>query len=57
MVKSLRLTISREYFAHWLGLWIETINESFTGDIDERAKAQARKMITGQFIAVWQSRT
>lgn len=48
--------IEQKHFALWLRLWIETIDESFIGDIAERAKAQARKMATGQFIAVWQSR-
>lgn len=49
-------SISQEHFAHWLRLWIETIDESFAGDIAESAKAQARKMATGQFITMWQNR-
>ena len=49
-------TISQEHFAHWLRLWIETVDESFAGDLAERAKAQARKMATGQFIGIWQNR-
>lgn len=48
--------IGQEHFAHWLGLWIATIDENFSGDLAERAKAQARKMATGQFIGIWQSR-
>jgi hemoglobin len=49
-------TISQDHFAHWLRLWHETIDESFTGDLAERAKRQSRKMATGQFIGIWQSR-
>lgn len=49
-------TISQEHFAHWLQLWLETIDESFSGPIAEKAKAQARKMATGQFISIWQNR-
>jgi hemoglobin len=49
-------TIKQEHFAHWLQLWLETIDESYTGPIAERAKAQARKMATGQYISIWQNR-
>ena len=49
-------TISQDHFAHWLQLWLETIDETFTGTLAERAKAQARKMATGQYISIWQNR-
>ena len=49
-------TISQEHFTRWLQLWLETIDEHYTGSIAERAKAQARKMATGQFISIWQNR-
>ncbi len=49
-------TISQEHFARWLQLWLETIDESYAGPIAERAKAQARKMATGQYLTIWQNR-
>ncbi|MCZ4409913.1 group III truncated hemoglobin [Cryomorphaceae bacterium 1068] len=49
-------TISQDHFAQWLRLWHETIDESFTGALAERAKRQSRKMATGQYIGIWQSR-
>ncbi len=49
-------TISQDHFARWLQLWLETIDESYTGPIAERAKAQARKMATGQYLTIWQNR-
>ncbi|MGB6036235.1 MAG: group III truncated hemoglobin [Cryomorphaceae bacterium] len=49
-------SISQEHFARWLQLWLETIDESYAGPIAERAKAQARKMATGQYLTIWQNR-
>jgi len=49
-------TVSQEHFAHWLQLWLDTIDETFMGPLAERAKAQARKMATGQYISIWQNR-
>lgn len=49
-------TIAQDHFAHWLQLWLETIDEKYTGPLAERAKAQARKMATGQYISIWQNR-
>ena len=48
--------LSQEHFARWLQLWLETLDESYTGPKAERAKAQARKMATGQYISIWQNR-
>lgn len=48
--------ISQEHFAQWLHLWFETIDELFIGELALRAKNGARKMSTGQFIAIWSYR-
>jgi hemoglobin len=49
-------TITQEHFARWLQLWLETINDGYGGSMAERAKVQARKMATGQYISIWQNR-
>ncbi len=48
--------ISQTHFHRWLTLWLETVDELFEGPLAERAKAGARKMATGQFIAIFRSR-
>lgn len=48
--------ISQKHFAQWLHLWFETIDELFIGELALRAKNGARKMSTGQFIAIWSYR-
>ena len=54
--KNLNHTISQNHFAQWLQLWFETINELFEGELADRAKEMARRMSTGQYIHIWQSR-
>jgi hemoglobin len=49
-------TITQAHFAKWLQLWLDTIDEGYTGSIADRAKVQARKMATGQYITIWQNR-
>lgn len=48
--------ISQVHFGRWLQLWFETIDSLFDGDNAFRAKNSARKMGTGQFLAMWNSR-
>lgn len=48
--------ISQEHFAQWIHLWFVTIDSLFTGELALRAKNGARRMSTGQFIAMWSFR-
>lgn len=54
--KNLNHSISQQHFGRWLQLWFETIDELFAGEYAEKAKNAARKMSTGQYIAIWQHR-
>ncbi|MCA0430343.1 MAG: group III truncated hemoglobin [Bacteroidetes bacterium] len=54
--KKINHTISQVHFGKWLQLWFETIDENFSGDNAQRAKNSARKMSTGQFMAIWINR-
>lgn len=54
--KNLNYTISQVHFGKWLQLWFETINELYVGEYAQRAKDAARKMSTGQFLAIWNRR-
>ena len=53
---SLHNTIDQNHFAQWLKIWLETIDELYEGAIAFKAKNSARKMATGQYIAIWKSR-
>lgn len=48
--------IKQNHFGRWLQLWFETIDELYEGDLALRAKNTARKMATGQFMAMWNNR-
>lgn len=54
--KNLNYGIEQKHFGKWLQLWFETIDELFTGEYADKAKNSARKMSTGQFLAIWQNR-
>ena len=54
--KNLGHTIDQAHFGRWINLWVETLNELFEGEIATKAKDQARKMASGQFITIWQNR-
>ncbi|MGV8880507.1 MAG: group III truncated hemoglobin [Sphingobacteriaceae bacterium] len=54
--KNLNYTIDSVHFGKWLQLWFETINELYEGPCAQRAKEAARKMSTGQFLAIWAKR-
>jgi hemoglobin len=51
--KNMDHTIEQKHFGRWIQLWFETIDEHFDGDIAEKAKHAARKMSTGQYLAMW----
>lgn len=46
----------QEFFAQWIALWIETIDEMYIGTIADRAKEGARRMSTGLYLALWYRR-
>lgn len=48
--------ITQEHFAQWIRLWFTTIDERFEGKLADRAKNAARRMSTGLYLAVWNSR-
>ena len=54
--KNLNYGIEQKHFGKWLELWFETIDDLFIGEYADKAKNSARKMSTGQFLAIWQQR-
>ncbi|MGF1556158.1 group III truncated hemoglobin [Paucihalobacter sp.] len=54
--KNLNYTIDQNHFGRWIQLWFETIDELYEGDIANKAKYAARKMSTGQYLAIWSRR-
>lgn len=54
--KNLDYKIKQNHFGRWLQLWFETIDELYEGDLAFKAKNAARKMATGQFMAMWNNR-
>lgn len=54
--KNLNYTINQVHFGKWLQLWFETIDQLYIGEYAQRAKDAARKMSTGQFLAIWNKR-
>ncbi|WKK80929.2 group III truncated hemoglobin [Marivirga arenosa] len=49
-------SIQQLHFHKWLQLWFETLDELFEGEKANKAKFAARRMATGQFMTVWNSR-
>ncbi|MDX1349770.1 MAG: group III truncated hemoglobin [Putridiphycobacter sp.] len=49
-------TISQKHFGQWLHLWFTTLDSLFFGELADRAKMAARKMGTGQFLALFSAR-
>lgn len=54
--KNMNFQIEQKHFGRWLQLWFETIDELFVGEYADKAKNSARKMSTGQFLAIWYQR-
>ncbi|MDO5608558.1 MAG: group III truncated hemoglobin [Capnocytophaga sp.] len=54
--RNLNYTVTQHHFGQWINLWFETIDEMYEGELAERAKNAARKMSTGQYIAMWSNR-
>ncbi len=46
-------TIEQLHFGKWIQLWFATIDSLYEGKLAERAKNAARRMGTGQYIAMW----
>lgn len=54
--KNLNYSISQVHFGKWLQLWFNTIDSLFVGNLASRAKEAAKRMSTGQFMAIWHHR-
>ena len=54
--KNLNHSISQIHFGQWLKLWFNSIDSLYAGELADRAKNAARKMSTGQFMAIWHHR-
>ncbi|QTV05033.1 group III truncated hemoglobin [Faecalibacter bovis] len=54
--KNLNYSIEQKHFGRWLQIWFETIDELYEGEYADKAKNSARKMSTGQYLAIWQQR-
>jgi hemoglobin len=53
---NLNHSIDQSHFGKWLQLWFETIDELYVGELAVKAKESARKMASGQFLAIWNNR-
>lgn len=53
---NLDYSIKQEHFGKWLNLWFTTIDSLFKGVLADRAKNAARRMATGQYLAIWHNR-
>lgn len=45
--------IDQTHFGRWLNIWFQTIDDLYEGDVAIKAKESARKMSTGQYLAIW----
>lgn len=54
--KNLNHSIDQHHFGRWIQLWFQTIDELYEGTVAEKAKYAARKMSTGQYLAIWSRR-
>ncbi|MCF8248080.1 MAG: group III truncated hemoglobin [Saprospiraceae bacterium] len=53
----LHKSLTMNHFGHWINLWLETIEEHFTGETAERAKMIARKMASFLFLKIVENRS
>lgn len=49
-------TLTMNHFGHWINLWLETIDEHFSGETADRAKMIARKMASFLFLKIVENR-
>ena len=54
--KQATFEIDQVHFGKWLQLWFATIAELYVGTNAKKAKNKARRMLTGQYLMMWQSR-
>lgn len=54
--KTANYSITPTHFGKWVQLWFETIDELYEGVLADKARQSARKMSTGQYLAIWHSR-
>jgi hemoglobin len=54
---NLNHSIEKFHFDNWLGLWFETVDEMYEGDLAIRAKESAQKMAMGQYITILNNRS
>ena len=54
--KTENYTVESKHFGVWLRLWFKTIDQLFEGELALKAKQSARKMGTGQYLAIWNNR-
>lgn len=54
--QSLEYQFKQQYFAIWMKLWLETLDNLFFGEKAELAKNGARRMSTGLYLALWSNR-
>lgn len=54
--KNLNYSIEQIHFGRWLQIWFETIDELYEGEYADKAKNAARRMSTGQYLAIWHHR-
>lgn len=49
-------SITPDHFAHWVSIWISTVDLLFEGEVALFAKNRAQNMATGQYLKIWQAR-
>lgn len=54
--ENMNYTVEQVHFGKWMQLWFETIDELYEGEMATKAKQNARKMSTGQYLTIWQNR-
>lgn len=53
---NLNHSVEQTHFEKWLGLWFETIDELYEGELATRAKESAIQMAKGQFMTMLHNR-
>ncbi len=49
-------SITELHFGIWLNLWVQTIDELYSGEMAENAKRRARKMGTFLYLKIFEAR-